>query len=154
MDLECENKQKEDAQNTLNQQSEKAHILGVDDEPEIHTMLGKMLKREGFSVAHAYNAMEAYALIDQQKPHLIVLDIMMPQISGIEVCNKLKAGSLTKDILILIVSARDSQADRIEGLEHGADEYVSKPFHLRALLRKIEHMLQKHLESHFENEIR
>lgn len=154
MNLECDNKDKESTKSTPSPQCEKAHILVVDDEPEIHTMLGKMLKREGFSVAHAYDAVEAYTLIDQQKPHLIVLDIMMPRISGIEVCNTLKAHSRTKDILILIVSARDSQADRIEGLEHGADEYVSKPFHLRALLRKIEHMLQKHIESHFENEIR
>lgn len=133
--------------------SPKAHLLVVDDEPEIHTMLGKLLQNEGFSVSHAYHADEALELITEQKPELIVLDIMMPRVSGIELCNHLKAQVSTKDILILMVSARDAQADRIEGLVHGADDYVSKPFHLRSLLRKIEHMLQKKSEQVFAEEI-
>ena len=73
----------------------------------------------------------------------MLLDIMMPKVSGIEVCNKLKGDPSTKDILIVIVSARDGQADRIEGLTHGADDYISKPFHLRSLVRKIQHILTK-----------
>ena len=118
-------------------------ILLVDDEPQIHIVFGKMLKNEGFRVESAYNAQEAYDKIANEKPDLILLDIMMPKVSGIEVCNKLKGDPSTKDILIVIVSARDGQADRIEGLTHGADDYISKPFHLRSLVRKIQHILTK-----------
>lgn len=128
----------------------KAHILVIDDEPEIHTMLSKILEREGYSVESAYNAPEAFDRITERKPNLIILDIMMPRVSGIEVCNRLKADAATADILILILSARDAQTDRIEGLTHGADDYVSKPFHLRSLMRKIEHMLSKKIEADFE----
>ena len=129
-------------------------ILIVDDEPEVHTVLGKMLIKEGYSIQSAYDAEEAFGKIKTQKPDLIILDIMMPRVSGIEVCNRLKGDPATKDILILIVSARDAQADRIEGLTHGADDYVSKPFHLRSLVRKIEHMLQKRREEEFQTAIR
>lgn len=131
-----------------------ARILVVDDEPEIHAVLGKLLSREGFEVESAYSAEDAFKSIDSSKPDLIILDIMMPRVSGIEVCNKLKADPKTKDIMILIVSARDAQADRIEGLKQGADDYVSKPFHLRSLVRKIEHMLDKKKKQDFEKEIR
>lgn len=120
-----------------------AHILIVDDEVQIHTVLGKLLAREGYQVSSAYSAEESYQKIAQAKPDLIILDVMMPKVSGIDVCNKLKADPKTKDILILILSARDQQADRLEGLTHGADDYVSKPFHLRSLVRKIQHMLTK-----------
>lgn len=128
-------------------------ILVVDDEPEIHTVLGKLLSKEGYNVDSAYSAGEAFQSIAQSRPDLIILDIMMPQVSGIEVCNRLKSDPSTQDILILIVSARDAQEDRIEGLTHGADDYVSKPFHLRSLVRKIEHMLEKKTSKDFEEEI-
>ncbi len=133
--------------------SKRYRILVVDDEPEIHAVLGKLLSKEGYEVDSAYNAEEAFDSIDQEKPDLMILDIMMPQISGIEVCNRVKGDQSTSDILILIVSARDAQEDRIEGLSHGADDYVSKPFHLRSLVRKIEHMLEKRVVNDFEKEI-
>lgn len=130
-----------------------ALILVIDDEPEIHTVLGKLLRKEGYAVESAYGAEEAYRTISEKRPDLIILDIMMPKISGIEVCNRLKSDPATQDILILIVSARDAQSDRIEGLTHGADDYVSKPFHLRSLVRKIEHMLDKKIKDEFESKI-
>lgn len=117
-------------------------ILIVDDEVQIHTVLGKILNKEGYQVQSAFSAEEAFELVQKQKPDLIILDVMMPKVSGIDVCNRLKGDPKTKDILILILSARDAQADRIEGLTHGADDYVSKPFHLRSLVRKIQHMLK------------
>ena len=129
-------------------------ILVVDDEREIHTVLGKLLSKEGYIVESAFSAEEAYNAIQNKRPDLIILDIMMPKISGIEACNKLKSDPTSKDILVLIVSARDAQSDRIEGLTHGADDYVSKPFHLKSLVRKIEHMLEKKKTSDFEAEIR
>jgi DNA-binding response OmpR family regulator len=131
----------------------KYRILVVDDEPEIHAVLGKLLSKEGYNVDSAYSGEEAFQTIAEIKPDLIILDIMMPKISGIEVCNRLKADETTSDILILIVSARDAQEDRIEGLSHGADDYVSKPFHLRSLVRKIEHMLEKKAEEDFRKKI-
>lgn len=118
-------------------------ILIVDDEPQIHAVLTKLLVKEGYQLKSAFSAEEAYQEIEKEKPDLIILDVMMPKISGIEVCNKLKADPATSDILVLILSAKDAQADRIEGLTHGADDYVSKPFHLRSLARKIQHMLLK-----------
>lgn len=123
--------------------NENVKILIVDDEPQIHTVLGKLLNKEGYSVASAYSAQEAFEKVGEAKPDLIILDVMMPKVSGIDVCNRLKENPQTKDILILILSARDAQADRLEGLTHGADDYVSKPFHLRSLVRKIQHMLTK-----------
>jgi DNA-binding response OmpR family regulator len=137
---------------SINEQSNL--ILIVDDEPEVHTVLGKMLAKEGYAVSSAFSADEAFEKVKTARPDLIILDIMMPRISGIEVCNRLKGDSETKDILILIVSARDAQADRIEGLTHGADDYVSKPFHLRSLVRKIDHMLQKKREQEFSAQIK
>ena len=131
-----------------------AHILVVDDEPDIHTVLGRLLTKEGYSVESAYSAEEAFKAIAETKPDLVILDIMMPKVSGIEVCNRLKSDPATQDIVILIVSARDAQTDRLEGLTHGADDYVSKPFHLRSLVRKIEHMLSKKQEQDFEEDIR
>jgi DNA-binding response OmpR family regulator len=128
-------------------------VMVVDDEPEIHTVLGKLLQNEGYDVISAYSAQEALDLIEADKPKLILLDIMMPKVSGIELCNRLKSDPATSDIMILIVSAKDAQADRIEGLTHGADDYVSKPFHLRSLVRKIEHMLDKKRKTDFEKEI-
>lgn len=118
-------------------------ILIVDDEPQIHTVLGKLLTKEGYQISSAYNAEETYRSIEKEKPDLIILDIMMPKVSGIEICNKLKGDPKTKDILILMLSAKDSQSDRLEGFHQGADDYVSKPFHLRSLVRKIQHMLAK-----------
>ncbi len=130
-----------------------ARILVVDDEPDIHVMLGKLLTKEGYTVESAYNAEEAYLALAENRPDLVILDIMMPKVSGIEVCNRIKSDPATQDIVVLIVSARDAQSDRIEGLTHGADDYVSKPFHLRSLVRKIEHMLTKKRENDFEREI-
>lgn len=118
-------------------------ILIVDDEAQIHTVIGKLLIKEGYEIADAFSAEEAFQKIEEKKPDLIILDIMMPKISGIEVCNRLKSDPKTRDILILMLSAKDAQNDRIEGLTHGADDFVSKPFHLRSLVRKIQHMLAK-----------
>lgn len=118
-------------------------ILIVDDDPQIHKLLAKMLPAPHYHIVSAFTAAEAYQVIATNRPHLIVLDIMMPKVSGIEVCNYVKGNEALKDILILILSAKDTQVDRIEGLTHGADDYVSKPFHMRHLMRKIEHMLTK-----------
>lgn len=119
----------------------KYDVLIVDDDPQVHKLISKMLPLETYTVRSAYSATEALESVDRAAPDLIILDIMMPKVSGIEVCNKIKDDPRTKNIMILILSAKDTQTDRIEGLKHGADEYISKPFHMRHLIRKIEHML-------------
>lgn len=117
-------------------------IMIVDDDPQIHKLISKILSVDTYRVRSAYSADEALAGIAKAKPDLIILDLMMPKVSGMEVCNKLKSDSATRDIMILILSAKDAQEDRIDGLTQGADDYISKPFHMRHLVRKIEHMLQ------------
>lgn len=129
------------------------HILIVDDEPDVHAVLGKLLKGQNYSVESAYGAQEAFEAIEKKRPDLIILDIMMPKVSGMEVCERIKSDPKTRDILVLIISARDSQHDRIDGLVKGADDYVGKPFHIKYLLRKIEHMLSKKTEKKFIEEI-
>ncbi len=129
-------------------------VLVVDDEPDVHAVLDKMLSSSGYNVDAAYSADEAFRIIGQNRPDIVLLDLMMPVVSGIEVCNRLKDDPATRDIIVLIVSARDEQRDRIEGLTHGADDYVSKPFHLKALMRKIEHMLEKREEKRFSEMIK
>lgn len=118
-------------------------VLIVDDDPQIHKLLGKMLPLKKFNVHSAYAAEEAINAIERARPDLIVLDIMMPKVSGIEVLNFVRNRTDLKEILILILSAKDAQDDRIAGLTHGADDYVAKPFHMKHLVRKIEHMIAK-----------
>lgn len=139
---------------TMDIQPKDIRILVVDDEPEVHAVLDKMLSRHGYQVESAYNAEEALNSIDQNKPDVVILDIMMPQVSGMEVCNEIRKKPESKDIIILILSARDEQTDRLEGLTQGADDYISKPFHLKALIRKIEFMLEKREERRFKEVIR
>jgi DNA-binding response OmpR family regulator len=137
----------------MNIKSKETRVLVVDDEPEVHAVLGRMLAHSGYIVDAAFNASEAFRHIEEHKPDVVLLDIMMPATSGIEVCNQLKSNPETQDIIILIISARDAQADRIEGLAQGADDYVSKPFHLKSLMRKIEHMLEKREQKRFKEMI-
>ena len=84
------------------------HILIVDDDPQVHKLLAKMLPSPKYRIASAFNASEAFAAIAAQTPQLIVLDIMMPKVSGIEVCNYVKGTPELQDILILILSAKDA----------------------------------------------
>ncbi len=117
-------------------------IVIVDDDPQIHKLLGKVLTGPQYLLYSAFSATEAYAVIREQMPDMVILDVMMPKVSGIEVCNYLKADPDLGKIQILILSAKDGQSDRIDGLTHGADDYIAKPFHVRHLVRKIEHMLK------------
>ncbi|MBI2343983.1 MAG: response regulator [Deltaproteobacteria bacterium] len=116
-------------------------ILIVDDDPQIHRLLAKMLQEPTYHLMSAFSADDAYAMIDHHHPDMVILDIMMPKVSGIAVCNYIKSRPQCADIRVLILSAKDAQSDRLDGLQHGADDYIAKPFHMRHFLRKIEHML-------------
>lgn len=119
------------------------NILIVDDDPTVHKLITKKLSHDHYRVQSVYDSQSAIEEVEKHKPDLVILDLMMPKSSGIEVCRNIKANDATKDILVMILSAKESQDDRIKGLEFGADEYISKPFHLAALTRKIEYMLAR-----------
>lgn len=116
-------------------------ILIVDDDPTVHKLITKKMAQENYLLQSVFDATSALDEIAKFQPDLVILDLMMPRISGIEVCKSIKENSKTKSTLVLILSAKESQDDRIRGLKFGADDYISKPFHLAALARKIEYML-------------
>lgn len=118
-------------------------ILIVDDDPAIHKLITKKLPPDDYLLESVFDAPSAIEEVARLLPDLVILDLMMPKISGIEVCRSIKTNPITKDTLVLILSAKESQADRIQGLDTGADDYISKPFHLSSLVRKIEYMLTK-----------
>ena len=112
-------------------------ILIVDDEVEIVNMLTLNLDIHGYEVFKAYTGKEALEIAQTEELDLILLDVMMPGISGIEVCKKLKSDILTRAIPVIMVSAKDQIADKIEGLSSGAEDYLTKPFNLEELLLRI-----------------
>lgn len=122
--------------------SDQKKILIVDDDPQVHKILSTVLTKN-YDVDLAADATQALSKMAVSKPDLIILDIMMPDMSGIELCQKIRNESHAKGPLILMLSAKDTQADRIKGLQYGADDYVTKPFHVSTLVHKIEHMLSK-----------
>ena len=99
-------------------------VLLVEDEPAQREMLAYNLEAEGFDVITADNGEDGLILVDENDPDLIVLDWMMPQLSGIEVCRRLKSNSKTRQIPVIMLSARAEEVDRVRGLETGADDYV------------------------------
>jgi len=118
-------------------------ILIVDDDPQVHKMLGTVLIPKNYELDSAMDASRAWEKVNADKPDLIILDIMMPGMSGIEFCQKIKSDENLKTVLILMVSAKDSQNDRLKGLQYGAEDYVVKPFHVTTLVNKIGHLLSK-----------
>ncbi|HYP16411.1 MAG TPA: response regulator, partial [Opitutus sp.] len=102
-------------------------ILVVDDQPINVQLLKRKLEREGINVAAAYNGLEALELVKKEKPDLILLDVMMPDMDGIEVCQRLQADEQTRSIPIIFITARTSKEGKIEGLSVGAVDYITKP---------------------------
>ncbi len=118
-------------------------IMIVDDDPTVHKLITKKLEGEAYQIRSVFDATGAVDEVGRFQPDLIILDLMMPRTSGIEVCRAIKENPVTRHILVLILSAKETQDDRIRGLQLGADDYISKPFHLATLTRKIEYMLGK-----------
>jgi DNA-binding response OmpR family regulator len=117
-----------------------AHILLVDDEQLITDSLFYSLKREGFDVSVAADGLSALKTIEDLKPDLVVLDLMLPDISGFEVCRRLRMFTSTP---VIMLTARGEEIDRVLGLEVGADDYLAKPFSFRELLARIQAMLRR-----------
>jgi pilus assembly protein CpaE len=123
------------------QSNENEKILLVDDDPGILRMLGLTLQRSGYEVAAAENGAEALAKADSFRPDLIILDVMMPDMNGLEVCQRLRNNPRTARTPILMLSAKTSEADKAAGFQVGADDYLSKPVGVKALLSRVEGVL-------------
>ena len=117
-------------------------ILIADDEPNILISLEYLMKRAGYEVSLARDGEEALAAIVQQRPALVLLDLMMPKMSGLEVCQALRANDALKGTLVLMLTAKGRETDVAKGLGSGADAYMTKPFSTQELLRKVHAMLE------------
>lgn len=118
-------------------------VLLVEDEPAQREVLGYNLEAEGFRVIQAENGEEALLLVAEDQPDLIVLDWMLPSVSGIEVCRQLKSRAETRSIPIIMLSARSEEVDRVRGLETGADDYVVKPYSVVELMARVRTQLRR-----------
>ena len=117
-----------------------AKILVVDDEPNIREVVGLYLRREGHTVVPASDGEEALRLYRQARPDLVVLDLMLPKVSGLEVCRRLGA---ERRVPLIMLTAKGEEEDRIIGLGLGADDYVTKPFSPRELAARVEAVLRR-----------
>ncbi len=118
-------------------------VLVVEDDADIRELLRFNLEREGFAVEEAGDGGEALRLVDRRVPELLVLDLMLPGMPGLELCRKLRGSPATAALPILILTARGEEVDRVLGLEMGADDYVVKPFSPRELLARIKGLLRR-----------
>ena len=118
-----------------------SRILIVDDEPEIVRGLEDNLRFEGYQTSTAADGREALAVAAREAPDLILLDIMMPGLSGWDVCRELRGQGI--DVPIIMLTARGEEGDRVRGLELGADDYITKPFSLRELLARVRAVLRR-----------
>ncbi len=120
-----------------------AQVLVVEDEPAQREILTYNLEKEGFAVRSAGNGEEALLMIAEAPPDLVILDWMMPRVSGIEVCRQLKSRNDTRHIPIIMLSARSEDVDTVRGLETGADDYVIKPYSVSELMARARTQLRR-----------
>ncbi len=118
-------------------------VLLVEDEPAQREVLAYNLEAEGFAVQRATNGEEALVLVSENPPDLILLDWMMPYVSGLEVCRRLKMRAETRGIPIIMLSARSEEVDKVRGLETGADDYVIKPYSVVELMARLRAHLRR-----------
>jgi two-component system alkaline phosphatase synthesis response regulator PhoP len=121
----------------------KERVLVVDDEEDILELLSVNLSREGLEVLRAENGEDAVSIAAAEKPDLVILDLMLPGVDGLTVCKMMKGSSLTKNIPIIMLTAKGQEADIVKGLEHGADDYVTKPFSPKVLLARVKTVLRR-----------
>lgn len=121
----------------------KHKILIIDDEPAIREMVAVALEMADFEVLEAENAQAGHALIVDQRPDLVLLDWMLPQVSGIELARRLKRDDSTADVPIIMLTAKSEEDNKLQGLEGGADDYITKPFSTRELIARIRAVLRR-----------
>lgn len=125
--------------------NEPLRILVVDDEPHIVDFLRLGLTYEGFEVSEAQDGNEALTQVARFKPHLVILDLMLPEVDGLDLAQRLRRDP---DLLIIMLTARDQVADRVNGLRAGADDYVVKPFAFEELLARIQAVVRRRFPAH------
>ncbi|CAN0598324.1 unnamed protein product [Ectocarpus sp. 12 AP-2014] len=118
-------------------------VLVVEDEPAQREVLVYNLEAEGFDVAKAETGDEALVLVQETQPDVIILDWMLPGVSGIEICRRLKTNTATRGIPVIMLTARSEEADRVRGLETGADDYVVKPYSVIELMARVRTQLRR-----------
>lgn len=121
--------------------NENNKILVVEDEIQLRNVICMYLKKEGYTVLQTDNGLDALSIAEREVPKLIVLDIMLPGMSGYEVCRKLKSDENTKKIIVVILSAKGQEWEKMEGYQVGADLYETKPFSPRQLINNINTLL-------------
>ena len=119
------------------------HVLVVEDDDAIREVLGYNLEAEGFRASLAADGEEGLALVAEDAPDVLILDWMLPHVTGIEVCRRLKSDPATRDVAIIMLSARTEEVDRVRGLETGADDYVSKPYSMSELMARVRSQLRR-----------
>jgi two-component system, OmpR family, phosphate regulon response regulator PhoB len=125
------------------QQIMKPRVLVVEDESALATLLHYNLEREGYLVFEARDGEEALLIAEEQNPDLILLDWMLPQLSGIEVCRRLRGREESRNTPIIMLTARGEEGDRIRGLDTGADDYITKPFSMSELIARIRAVMRR-----------
>ncbi|MBF2047361.1 MAG: response regulator transcription factor [Leptolyngbya sp. IPPAS B-1204] len=117
------------------------HVLLVDDEAALRDSLSYALQREGYEVTTAADGLTALKQFHKQVPDIILLDLMLPEVDGMELCWRIRAFS---NIPIVMLTAKDQDFDKVRGLEAGADDYITKPFNTRELMARIKTVLRRH----------
>jgi two-component system phosphate regulon response regulator PhoB len=120
-----------------------AHILVVDDEPDISALVAYHLARESYRVRTAADGVEAIRAVETERPDLVVLDLMLPGMSGLDVLGELRRRGETQDLPVILLTARREEKDRIEGLRLGADDYLAKPFSPQELVLRVGAVLRR-----------
>ncbi|MDO8720863.1 MAG: response regulator [Syntrophales bacterium] len=118
-------------------------ILVVDDEKDIVELVAYNLEREGYQIAKAYDGHQALRYIRENQPDLVILDLMLPGISGLEICRLIRKKPETEGLPIIMLTAKSDSVDKIMGLEIGADDYLTKPFNVRELLARVRAVLRR-----------
>ncbi len=121
----------------------RAKILVVDDDPDILSLVRYNLEREGFSVLTAANGQDALQLVHSQPPQAIILDLMLPEVDGLEVSRQIKRDPTLSDIPVIMLTAKGEEVDRVVGFELGADDYITKPFSPRELILRLKAILKR-----------
>ncbi|MBN1679184.1 MAG: response regulator transcription factor [Anaerolineae bacterium] len=119
------------------------YILAVDDDPDVLGTLTRALQREGFDVGRALSGVQALAMLEERRPDLMILDIIMPGLDGLGVCRRIRANSDYDDLTILFLTARGQTDDIVDGLDAGGDDYVIKPFELAELTARVRALIRR-----------
>lgn len=120
------------------------HILIIEDEEHIVELIKFNLENNGYKVSFALDGQKGLEFIENEQPDLVLLDLMLPKVDGIDICNRVKNNKNLKDIPIIMLTAKSGETDKIIGLEIGADDYITKPFSVRELLARIKVILRRY----------